>query len=449
MKTPKTYRKQQAQPALDRLVQAHAAYQAGDHDAAIKLCDAVLSERRDAKALNLKAMSLSASHELLPAMATYMEAIKTSPGFADAWSNLGILMVRLGDLPRARQVLERAITLAPRSPLFVNNLGVALEAEGDNSAAEAAFRQAIALAAPQEYTYAWTNLAHVLLRTECWAEGWDAYRKRPRALPEGVAEWTGTKDLDGHLLVHAATQGLGDAIQFSRFVPLIVAAFAGKVTIVSPNAMVDWLAPRAGGAELMPKSAYAAMPASERKATFSAAMEIFDAPLLLGALRPEQWPSRPVTPRGPVRRIGLCWRGNRLHSNDHNRSLTSDEASALAADLIAAGAEVVSLVPDDYDAPAGVARFSAHAGPGSAQPTLAATARILEQLDLVVTVDTAIAHLAGDAGLPTWMLTPFVADWRWGNHTSACHWYDSLVLWRQTQPGDWASAIPRLRDALI
>ncbi len=267
--------------------------------------------------------------------------------------------------------------------------------------------------------------------------------------------WTGDEPLAGRTLLLHAEQGYGDTLQFCRYASL--AHDRGATVIVeAPAALGELLGTLRGVSRIVTEGQPA--PAFDLQCPLMSLPYAFrttldtvpaDVPYLRAdARRRAAWVQRldAISPRGRLR-VGLAWSGNPRHANDENRSMPF----AALAPLVGFGAldaTFVSLQPQvrardaDEFAASGVPSFA------DALTDFAETAALVDALDLVISVDTSVAHLAGALARPLWVLLPRVPDWRWLLERDDCPWYPSATLFRQTRPGDWPAVVARLADAL-
>jgi hypothetical protein len=290
---------------------------------------------------------------------------------------------------------------------------------GDAETAEGAYRRALAMRPDNAPVKA--NLGLLLLSVGRYAEGWPLYEAR-RMLggpdippPAGTPLWQG-EPVDGKSLLIWPEQGFGDEIQMARFAPVLRDAGARVTLACSPLLLRLFRSLKvnvASNAARPPKTSLCVM-----------AMSL---PGLLGATL-ETLPQPPYlrAPQGPKRGgVGFVWRGNPEHPNDAARSLPSP-------DVLDPLREVCDLV--DLQTPVG---------------DFADAATRIQGLDLVITVDTAMAHLAGALGVPCWVMLPaHWTDWRWMRGRADCAWYPSLRLYRQAVAGEWGPVVARMAGDL-
>lgn len=304
--------------------------------------------------------------------------------------------------------------------------GVALEAAGRLDEAEAAFRRVLALKPDAHGT---ARLLGVLLLSQGrLAEGFHFFEARhalPRLAkpPLPFPEWSG-EPLAGKRLLIWPEQGFGDQIQFARFAPILKAQNVDVTMLCRPG--LERLFAQSLGVRVKAAAGAVDFPDPDAwvmvgslAARLGVTLETIPAEPYLRAAGPAAAPAA-----GAALRVGVMTAGNPEHSNDANRSLPPAEAKRLRA----LAAEIVELDP----AVSGARDF-------------ADTAEIVAGLDLVISVDTAAAHLAGAMGKPCWVLIPAVAtDWRWMRERTDSPWYPSMRLYRQATPGDWSPEIARI-----
>ncbi len=383
------------------------------------------------------------------AMACYQDILARWPNHADARYNLANAFQTSGRIAEAEDAYRAVLARNPAHADALNNLGIVLRDQGRLDEALAAYRLAIGLR-PNDAGFHYNRALAQLEAGE--GAGWAEHEWRFAAgvtPPRDCAQppWRGENPSGATILVWAE-QGYGDTLQFARLAPRLTALGAKVVLEVQPE-LVRVLSGLPGIDRVISRGD--AVPA------FDFHVALLSLPALLGidpkaptGLTPLSVPGDLVPAwrerlGGAVKpRIGLVWAGNRHQRNDANRSMPWREASVLAART---DVEMVSL---QVGAAAGEAIAS-----GSAMPDLspfltdfAETAAALETLDLLVSVDTAPAHLAGALGRPVWTMLCFAPDWRWRRERSDCPWYPGMRLFRQPRPGDWGAVVAGIGDGL-
>lgn len=400
-------------------------------------------------ALRPQALDLSNLAELrraagLPgALRAARRALVLDPALAAAHNNRGNIVLQQGRPLEAETAFRRALALHPAFRDAIYNLAVARNEQGDPAGAVALYERALGLS--PDFLEAHWNRALALLAAGRWRDGWQAHEVRrshpllkPRDFP--IPDWTG-EPLAGRRILVASEQGLGDTIQFLRYVPE-VALRGGRVTLDLPAPLVALARSMAGIERLVERGA----PPGEVEVV----VPMMSLPFRLGETTPPafapylaadperraRWRRRLAGDPGP--RIGIAWAGNPGMRNDHRRSLPDAALAPLA------GLETVRFVSlqKERKPPEGWL----DAGPDLVD--FAETAALVAELDLVIAVDTAVAHLAGALGRPLWVLLSSAADWRWPRGEARTPWYASArQVWQGPEEG-WEPVIRRLARAL-
>jgi len=390
----------------------------------------------------------------LDALAQHQAALAIRPDYAESYSNHGLA---LQDLSRSHEALasfETAIALKPDFAEAQSNRALALQDLGRTEEALASFDAAIALR-PDLAQPRWTQ-GLALLQLGRMQEGWRRYewrkqgeeRSGDRPYPQPV--WLGETQLAGKTLFIHSEQGFGDTLQFIRFAPLAVDRGA-RVIVSVQDPLVRLLRRLHPHVEIIgetevPDAFDLHIPMLSLPLAFGGGLDDLPAAgryLTADPTDRAAWRER-LGPRSRPR-VGLVWSGSTIHKNDHNRSIPlSRLAPLLDLDL-----DWISLHKDlrERDVEP-LSRLPQIRQLGEALGDFADTAALIEGLDLVITVDTSVAHLAGALDRPTWMLAPFNADWRWLKDRADSPWYPSLRLFRQPAVDDWESVIEQVREAL-
>jgi tetratricopeptide (TPR) repeat protein len=452
----------------------------GDMPAALLNLGTALHDRGDAEA----------------AMDCYRQAIKSNPVDEKAFNNLGNALRDLGRIDEAIENYRRAIRINPRYLKALNNLGNALRYELRFAEAHRIFRQAIQAAPDSAESYcnhgnifkdenrleaalqnyqqairlqpdlaeAHFNCALVYLLQGKFNRGWREYEwrmhrrewKSNRISRSKLRHWNGEPFAGKRLLVYDE-QGYGDTIQFVRYLPLVKAR-GGEVIFETRNELIDLFRKLTGIDKLVERKSCAtplrqadiyapllSLPGILTK-TFTdipAAVPYLSADPQKRAL----WKARLT---GRQLNVGLVWAGNSMHLNDRQRSCNLEkflpliEISGVHFYSLQKGAaaEQLSDLPKKYHLTNDAQKLA----------TFDDTAAIVANLDLIISVDTAVAHLAGAMGKPVWVLLPYACDWRWFLDREDSPWYPTMRLFRQKTPGDWepvVSAIARHLHVLV
>lgn len=459
-------------------------------DEALASFDAAIAIKPDAAAYNNRGSVLNKLGRFDEAIASYARAIALQPDYPEAFFNRSNVYIRqkryveaLKDADRAialrpnyvkahnnranalnalhryqesLQAAERAVALDPHSAAGHYSRGNALARLGRHAEALEAYQRAVALD-PNHAEAQW-NEALTRLRLGDLRGGFDKYewgwmrfeaveyKRRNFARPV----WNGEPLSDRRILVHAE-QGLGDTIHMARYVPLL-AQRGGRVLLEAQPTLTGLLRSLSGVAQVIGRGEPLPdfdlhCPMMHLPKAFRTDLGSIPATvpyLSADPARVAAWRDR-LPPRRGLR-VGLVWSGNKIHSNDYNRSMRLAEMAPL---LDIDGVDFIGLVKEVREGDA--AMLAAEPRIASIGPQLADfsdTAAVVAQLDLVITVDTAVAHLAGALAKPVWILIPFFFDWRWLIGRSDSPWYPTARLFRQPVQGDWKSPIAAVGAAL-
>lgn len=431
----------QAAQSLDEAVEAYRAALA-------------LDPRHVPSRANL-ALALGALGRHDQSLAAADEAIALAPGIAEAHGARASALRATGRAGEALAAIDAALALAPGNAPFHANRANALRDLGRLAEARDACDRAITL--EPGLADARRNRAMLMLLAGEWEQGWREWEWRKRSSePSGDRfparpAWTGAEEVAGRRVFLHWEQGFGDTIQFCRYAPLL-AARGARVALSVQEPLLRLARSLAPGIEVVGG-------AREPAGGFDLHCPLMSLPLAFGTtpgsvppparLRapPEleaAWAAR-LGPRDGRPRIGLAWSGRPSHANDRNRSMPF----AALAPLLDAGARWICIQQEIRPADAAALRADGRVGHFGAEIVdFADTAALLAQLDLVLSVDTAVAHLAGTLGLPLWLLLPRDPDWRWLAGREDSPWYPSARLFRQAAPGDWADVVGQVSAAL-
>ena len=400
-------------------------------------------------ALACLGLVLEALGELDEAEACHHAALALRPDSAAHTTNLGNVLRVLGRFDEAEALLRRAVRLRPDEADSWANLAAVLAAQGRLAAAEAEACCRRALRLDPGHAEAHTTLGTVQLLAGQMPEGFAGLEWRwrrqgfvaPRAF--GVPRWDGAPRGGRTLLLHAE-QGLGDSIQMLRFVPAL--AKAGPVVLEVPatlRGLAAGLDPRVrvttAGDALPPVDLHCPLPSLPHVLGLTLA----EIPERVPYLRADpaavsDWVARVAGL--PGWRIGLAWAGNPAYAADRRRSIPPARLAPLGT---VRGVSFVSLQRGAVELP----DIALHDWTDELA-TLSDTAALMSCLDLVIAVDTAVAHLAGALWRPVWLLNRFDSDWRWLREGTLCPWYPTLLQFRQPEPGDWTTVVADVTSRL-
>ncbi|MDF2577010.1 MAG: glycosyl transferase group 1,tetratricopeptide repeat proteintetratricopeptide repeat protein [Chlamydiales bacterium] len=384
-----------------------------------------------------------------PAEQAFLEATKVNPLYCDPYNNLGVLSLRRNNTIESINFYEKVLKINPHHALAHNNIGIALQKQGKHFKALYHYEKSIRLSpTPQAYK----NLGWSLLFLGDLEKGWEYFEYRFKEGSSLMSKrdtdkplWNG-EDLKGKRLLIRAEQGFGDTIQFARYFS-IVAKLGAKIifetqpalkkllsnipsidTLIDQNTPFpdfDYYIPLMSLAHIL-KTTSASIPNEE----------------LYKYIQPKKSYNLHIPSQGFKKKIGFVWAGNPAQGNDINRSCNINHYSeifkafphvnfySLQVGIRSAEFQKINL-PNVHDLSPLLKDFSD-------------TAEAIMQLDLVITVDTSVAHLAGALGKPTWVLLSYVPDWRWQSNGLYSPWYASMLLFRQDTTCQWNHPIQEI-----
>jgi tetratricopeptide (TPR) repeat protein len=406
--------------------------------------------------LEMRAIALHCLKRFEEALADNRRAYALNPDNADTCNNIGGALQWLRRDAEALPWFDRALELRPNFIAAFINKASSLQQHHRFDEVFAIYHHMKTIA-PDDAQAEWNlSLLHMLHGN--FEAGWlgrEARWKVHSVVYPKVSEplWLGEGSVEGKTILVCADEGLGDSIQFARYVPML-AARGARVILAVNNALHPLLSALPGVAQIFSKSA-SVLPAFDmhcpisslplafgtRLDTIPSEISYLPAP---AASRVQAWEDR-LGPRNRLR-VGLVWSGNPNHGNDHNRSIPLRTLSR----ILDVDATFVSLQkdarPDDKGAPGertAIVDLTAHL------TDFGETAALISCLDLVITVDTSVAHLAGALGRPTWILLPYMPDYRWLLNREDSPWYPTVRLFRQTETREYATVIDRVRGELL
>ncbi|KAB8042198.1 tetratricopeptide repeat protein [Janthinobacterium aquaticum] len=386
---------------------------------------------------------------LTEAESLYLRALDTAADDVHLLQNLGVVLMRLRRSADAERVMQRVVLLAPELAAGWSNLGALYAAMQRETAAERCYRHAITLDA--SYAKARYNLSYLLLRQGRWPEGWQMLESRGQASNFAdyfaFPRWHG-QPLAGSTILICPEAGMGDMLMLCRYAPLLKAMGAARISLLCHAPLARLLRGAAGIDEVM------AIGEPVPSTGWDWWLPVLSLPGLCGTTLetiPAELPYLQLPANAEARepgaklRIGLAWKGNPRHENDGERSLASLDMLAPLGQV--AGVEFFSLQKGAGENE--VCSAISFVSGGAALGDMADTAALIAGLDLVISVDTAVAHLAGALGKPCWLLLPdYLCDWRWLAGRNDSPWYPTMRLFRQPAFGGWEALIAHVADKL-
>lgn len=435
-----------------------ALRQQGQLEAAVASCREAVRLRPDLpEGHNNLGSALEETGRMDEAVACLEEALRLRPDFAKAHNNLAIAYWHQGRLEEAIASCHRAIELMPELSEAHNNLGNVLRDKGMLDEALASYEQAIVI--KSDYADPYWNRSLIRLLQGDLTPGWADYEWRWKLASFVVRKtdrpkWDGAS-LEGRTLLIDTEQGLGDTIQFIRYAQ-VVRERAGQVIVVCPKTLVRLLSSCAGIDQLLTQG--------DTLPAFDTHTPLLSLPFILGttldnipakvpyltadAELVERWRGEIASFTGF--KIGIAWQGSPKNRTDRLRSMPLAEFEPLArapgVRLLSLqkglGTEQIAALNGRFDCVDLASRLDNEAGP------FMDTAAVMRHLDLVITCDSAMAHLAGALAVPVWIALPFSPDWRWMLGRDDTPWYPTARLFRQAKLGEWAPVFERMAEEL-
>jgi len=404
-----------------------------------------------AEAWNNKGLALLVLEQPDAALESFEQAVRCDPANATAHYNAAGVHWKRGDYARAAEAYRLSLRAAPAQPIALNDLGLAEAAIGHHTAALECYDRALRLV--PDFAEAQFNKSLTCLLLGNFAEGWRLWEARKRKkIPVGFQDfglplWTGAQQLAGRKILLHWEQGFGDTIQFSRYVPLVQAKGADVALMVQPELapLIRRVMPNIKVVDEVPSDATLQCPLMSLPRALDTSLQNIPASPLWQAdgVRRDIWRERLGAVGKP--RIGFSWRGNAGHGNDRNRSLALRECLPLMDERAAWFGIQKGMPNTDRE---GLSAMAALRIFDLEITDFEDTAALIAEMDLIITVDTSLAHLAGSMGRECWVMLPFNPDWRWLLDRQDSPWYASVRLFRQPRIGDWAGVMDEVRAAL-
>lgn len=399
--------------------------------------------------------------QLDAAVASYRRAIEIRQDYAEAHSNLGIVLKDMGHPEEAIASYRRAIEIKPDFAFAYSNLGNALEDLRRTEEAIASYRRVLEI--EPDYTAAKANLGFSLLMAGLYSEGWQKYEYRWEFVADKLhpathlPQWTGQIPGPGDRLLIFCEQGFGDKIQFARYIPLAQGRFGGRVSVIVDSPLLSLFRRSFPGVEILET-------APDDQSAWQWHCPLLSLPLAFGTVLENIPGQSPYLVADPSRIAAWKSRIDELNLQTGTRKIGvvwKPGAGMKIAKLKAL--DFAQLLPLMEPSP-GIAWFSLQKEPDpdssrwSAQGKLIDwtgafkdfddTAALIMNLDMIISVDTSVVHLAGALGRPAWLFNRYASEWRWMRGKEYSPWYPSIRIFTQETTGDWDSVVKRMIAAL-
>ncbi|MBI3773666.1 MAG: tetratricopeptide repeat protein [Gammaproteobacteria bacterium] len=386
----------------------------------------------------------------------FRRAVSIDPDYVEAHYNLGNALKEMRCFEEAKAAFDKAIALNPRFTDAYYSRGVLLSEQQKFEEALSSFNQVVSI--QPDHARAHYNIGILNLLLGKFTEGWPEYEWRWKTEPLKShirqfkqALWLGEQSLVGKTILVHTEQGMGDVIQFSRYLPMLT-AMGAKVVLAAPPALASLMQTLPAEVEVVTQW--------DQLPEFDLHCPILSLPLALkttldtipahvpylsaDSQKIIKWDERLGVKRMP--RVGLVWSGSATHANDRNRSIALRALEPLLRLKIEYHSLQKEVRPEDQLVMAQFPQLQSHA---DELHDFSDTAALISVLDLVIAVDTSVAHLAGALGKPVWILLPQVPDFRWLLARNNSLWYPTARLFRQQSAGDWGSVIETVKQNLV
>ncbi|MDD3012116.1 MAG: tetratricopeptide repeat protein [Candidatus Gastranaerophilales bacterium] len=425
---------------------------------AINCYKTVLSSKPDyVEVYNVLANLLYVSNRIEEAIECYLNAIRIKPEYVEAYYNLGNILLNNNDIDSAKEYYNQAIKLKPDYADAYYNLGAAFQLENNTHEAIKYYEKALLL--KSDYLEVYYNLATAYLIEKNFEKGWDVYRqirhlkqekyKIDKSLIE--TQWVG-ESLEGKTIYVYHEQGIGDTIFSARYLPVLNSM--GAKVIFEPQAGLEELFRQSDlNAEIIDNLF------PEDNMNFDTHISAYyllsilnintdNIPCQTGYLKADLKKAEYYKQKyfnNDKFKVGIVWQGSPGFKNDKKRSVSLEKLLPLVSNQ---NIKLYSLQKGMGTEQLFELQSDEIIDLGSSFNDFSDTAAAIDNLDLVISVDTAVAHLAGALGKSVWMMIPYSPDWRWFLNTDECLWYKSLRLFRQNEPGNWDEVIERIQNSL-
>src|SRR5712671_1605749 len=425
-------------------------------EAAVASYDKALAIKRDyAEAYSNRGNALQKLKQLDAAVASYDKAVAIKPDFAEAYSNRGVAMQDLKQLEAAIASFDKAVALKPDYAEAYSNRGVALQQHNQIDAALASYDKAVAI--NPDYAQAYLNKGMALLLKGNIEQGFELYewrwkieesRKDHRNFMQPL--WLGQEALQNKTILLYSEQGLGDTIQFCRYTKL-VADRGANVVLEVPKPLLGLLQGLAGVSEVVEMGA--PLPAFDFHCpllslplAYKTTLDTIPNPVAYLQSRRDKfefWAKK--LGEKTTTRVGLVWSGSTSNKHYHDRSLDLE----LLLPHLPGKYDYICLQKELREVDRVPLRSSSIRFFGDELNDFTDTAALCDLMDVVISIDTSVAHLSGALGKATWVLLPYVADWRWMLDRDDSPWYTSVRLYRQNSEMTWNSVFETVRNDLL